>query len=112
MNPDQLAMQKHIVAQSGIVKSFEVESCVQHIVKFLADYLRSSGLSCFVVGVSGGVDSLTTGLLTREAVNYLKAEHKYNAKLIAVRMPYGQQIDSIDAEQSVKLMQADESMVL
>ena len=44
---------------------------------WMADYIKSSGLNCFVVGVSGGIDSAVASTLA--------AETKYN--VIALSMP-------------------------
>ena len=50
------------------------------IVDWMADYIKSSGLNCFVVGVSGGIDSAVASTLA--------AETKYN--VIALSMPIHQ----------------------
>ena len=47
---------------------------------WMADYIKSSGLNCFVVGVSGGIDSAV--------VSTLAAETRYN--VIALSMPIHQ----------------------
>lgn len=39
------------------------EAITQHIVSWLNDYVKSSGISGFVVGVSGGIDSALTATL-------------------------------------------------
>ena len=50
------------------------------IVDWMADYIKSSGLNCFVVGVSGGIDSAVASTLA--------AETRYN--VIALSMPIHQ----------------------
>ena len=50
------------------------------IVDWMSDYIKSSGLNCFVVGVSGGIDSAVASTLASET--------KYN--VIALSMPIHQ----------------------
>ena len=50
------------------------------ITDWMEDYIKSSGLNCFVVGVSGGIDSAVASTLA--------AETKYN--VIALSMPIHQ----------------------
>ena len=47
---------------------------------WMADYMKSSGMNCFIVGVSGGIDSAV--------VSTLAAETKYN--VFALGMPIHQ----------------------
>ena len=37
-----------------------------NITDWMADYIKSSGMSCFVVGVSGGIDSAVASTLAAE----------------------------------------------
>ena len=43
--------------------SFNAEAIAEHIVKWLDDYSAKSGVSAFIVGVSGGIDSAVTASL-------------------------------------------------
>ena len=40
-----------------------------NITDWMADYIKSSGMNCFVVGVSGGIDSAVASTLAAET-NY------------------------------------------
>ena len=51
-----------------------------NITDWMADYMKSSGMNCFVVGVSGGIDSAVASTLA--------AETKYN--VFALGMPIHQ----------------------
>jgi NAD+ synthase len=53
-------------------------------------------MRCYVLGISGGVDSLTAALLAQRAVRELR-ERGYDASFIAVQLPYGVQTDEQDA---------------
>jgi len=57
-----------------------------------------SGRSTLVLGISGGVDSLVAGKLCQLAADRMKT-HKPEARFIAVRLPYGEQVDE-DAAQA------------
>ena len=72
-----------------------------------ATYLRASGLSTYVLGISGGVDSLAAALLAQRAVEELRSTG-YEAKFLAVRLPYGTQADESDAQRALDTIQADE----
>lgn len=105
-------MQQQIINSLGVVKHFNAVTETPKLVSFLANYLRQTGLHSFVVGVSGGVDSLAAGLLAREAVRQLQTVHSYQAQLITVRLPYGTQADAAEANACVQLMQASQNMVV
>lgn len=61
--------------------------------QFLADLLAASGLRTLVLGISGGVDSATVGMLCRHAV---RRRPPGSAALAAVRLPNGRQHDDAD----------------
>ena len=60
-----------------------------------------------MLGISGGVDSLTAALLAQRAVIELRVE-SYKARFIAVRLPYGQQADEHDAQAALAAIGPDE----
>ena len=61
-----------------------------------------------VLGISGGVDSLTAGRLAQLAVEELRAETGDTAyRFIAVRLPHNAQHDEHDAKDSLKFICAD-----
>ncbi len=101
-----LQAQLAIGQRLGVSGPFEPAREVATRTGLLADYLRKSGRTCFVLGVSGGVDSLVAGLLARRAVQQLR-QGGQPAQLIAVRLPYGLQADEADAQKCLALVQAD-----
>ena len=71
-------------------------------VKLISRTLKTSTAKCLVLGISGGVDSATCGRLAQLAVEELnRSEGGYNYQFIAVRLPYGTQIDENDAKISL-----------
>jgi NAD+ synthase len=59
-----------------------------------------------VLGISGGVDSLTAALLAQHAVKQLRSAG-HDARFIAVRLPYGLQVDESDAQRALDTIEAD-----
>src|SRR5699024_3034511 len=74
-------------------------------------YLKNAGLKTFVLGVSGGVDSLAAGLLAYRAVQQLRASDGYQARLVVLCLPYGEQRDAADAQACTDLIQPDQVLV-
>ena len=57
----------------------------------------------YVLGISGGVDSLAAALLAQEAVRRAR-KRGHDARFIAMRLPYGVQADEDDAQRSLALI--------
>lgn len=106
---DPVARQASIVAEMQVTSEFVAELEIERRVAFLADYLRASGLKTYVLGISGGVDSTTAGRLAQLAVERLRGQ-QYDARFIAIRLPYGEQKDEADAQQSLRFIRADENL--
>ncbi|MBZ9870274.1 ammonia-dependent NAD(+) synthetase [Mesorhizobium sp. BR1-1-9] len=102
-----MTQQKLIVDALGVAPSFDVKREAHRRIEFLAAYLRASGLCSYVLGISGGVDSLAAALLAQRAVDRLRATG-YEAKFLAIRLPYGAQADESDAQRALDTIQADE----
>ncbi|WXL24367.1 ammonia-dependent NAD(+) synthetase [Ectopseudomonas mendocina] len=76
---------------------------------FIKNCLKNAGLKVLVLGISGGVDSLTAGRLAQICVEELRAETGDDAyRFIAVRLPHGVQHDEHDAQASLRFIRADE----
>lgn len=100
------ATQHEIIAALHVAPVFDAAAEIERRTEFLADYLRSTGLRALVLGISGGVDSLTAGCLAQRAVQRLRAQG-YDAAFIAMRLPYGVQKDEDEAQQSLVVMKPD-----
>lgn len=98
--------QKRIIAELEIAATFDPQLEIERRVAFLASYLKNSGGKAYVLGISGGVDSLTAGLLAQAAVRRLRDEG-YQAEFVAVRLPYGVQADESDAQASLDVIKPD-----
>ncbi|MEW9107229.1 ammonia-dependent NAD(+) synthetase [Paenibacillus sp. S-12] len=78
-------------------------------VDFLKDYCRTARAKGFVLGISGGQDSTLAGRLSQLAVEELRAEG-YEAKFIAIRLPYGRQQDEDDAQLALQFITPDDTL--
>lgn len=104
--------QSEIAAALAVVPPFANHAALQAEIDkrkaFIKQCLRSAGLKVLVLGISGGVDSLTAGRLAQLAVEELRAETADDAyTFIAVRLPYNLQHDEEDAAASMRFIKAD-----
>ncbi len=100
---DRIALELGIDRQ--LVAGGEQEE-ISRRVEFIKSVLRGSGCKALVLGISGGVDSLTAGRLCQLAVEQLRGEGA-EARFIAVRLPYKTQADERDAQASLDFIQPD-----
>ncbi|MBB3660783.1 NAD+ synthase [Rhizobium sp. BK650] len=98
--------QRQIAERLGVSNEFDPATEARRRRQFLADYTRATSSRALVLGISGGVDSLTAGLLAQQAAADLRA-HGYQAHVIAVRLPYGRQADEDDAQRSLQVIAPD-----
>lgn len=98
--------QSAIIEALGVRPDFDAVHEINKRVAFLKTYLLESRQAAYVLGISGGVDSLTAGLLAQRAVRELR-EDGHAATFIAVRLPYGVQADEYDAAAAVATIAPD-----
>jgi len=98
--------QTTIARELGVATAFDVEAEIDRRITFLADYLRAARARAYVLGISGGVDSLTAGLLAQRSVERLRGAG-HEATFIAMRLPYGAQRDESDAQRSLGVIAPD-----
>lgn len=106
VSEDRLAKQKEIARTLGVTEHFDAAQEIERRVSFLADYLMRSGLGAYVLGISGGVDSLTAGCLAQRAVERVRQQGG-QAQFIAMRLPYGIQKDEDEAQASLQVIKPD-----
>lgn len=105
--------QQEIAAALGVRPPFDgpqaIQAEIDRRVAFIQDCLRGSGMKTLVLGISGGVDSTTAGLLAQRAVEGLRAAGEgEDYRFIAVRLPYQVQHDEDEAQLAVETIQPDE----
>jgi NAD+ synthase len=105
------AWQQAVIRELGVAPDSNVDAQREHRTSFLYDYLVSQGLRTYVLGISGGVDSSTAGRLAQLAVERLRVRG-YDAKFVAVRLPYGSQRDEEDAALALEFIRPDETLTV
>lgn len=105
--------QAEIAAALDVVPPFADEAALSAEIErrksFIKNTLKNAGLKVLVLGISGGVDSLTAGRLAQLSVEELRAETGDTGyRFIAVRLPHNAQHDEHDAQDSLKFIRADE----
>lgn len=91
-------LQQVIINQLGVQPRIDPQAEIDQRVRFLQDYLKSTGMKTLVLGISGGQDSSLAGRLAQLAVSGLRQSTGDGAyQFIAVRLPYGEQADEDDA---------------
>jgi len=89
--------QAQIISDLAVKAVIDAEQEIEARIGFLCDYLRKTGASGLVLGISGGQDSSLAGRLCQLAVERLASEGEA-VEFIAVRLPHGVQADEDDAQ--------------
>jgi len=99
--------EQHSISRTlGVTADFDAALEVRRRIDFLSRYLRQASCRTYVLGISGGVDSLAAGLIAKAAVSELRSDG-YDAQFIAVRLPYGVQAEETDAQKSLGVIGPD-----
>ena len=110
MRPLQQDIIEALKVKSHIVAEEEIEASKA----FLKDYLKAHPfLQSLVLGISGGQDSTLAGKIAQLAVEELRQETG-NDKLrfIAVKLPYGKQLDETDVMDALAFIQPDQTITV
>jgi NAD+ synthase len=103
-------MQKQIMHELHIQPKIDSKTEIKNRIHFLKEYVLKTNAKGYVLGISGGQDSSLAGRLAQLAVEELR-EEGYDAKFIAVRLPYGVQQDEEDARKALHFIKADQEFV-
>lgn len=95
-----------IIKALGVKPEIAPATEVQTRVDFLKNYLVESGARAYVLGISGGQDSMLAGRLAQLAVEAARSED-YDAHFFAMKLPYGTQADAIDVDTSIGFVKPD-----
>ena len=99
-------LQEQVRRELQVAEAFDPGHEAQRRVAFLADYLRTSQASGYVLGISGGIDSAVTGRLAQLACE------QAGATFTAVRLPYGVQADEADAQAALAFIGPDQTLTV
>lgn len=101
-------LQAKIIADLHVQPTIDPALEVRRSVDFLKNYLlQNPQYTSYVIAVSGGQDSTLAGKLARLATQELTEETGQTYQLIAIRQPYGQQLDEPDALAALAFIDAD-----
>ncbi|WP_445619631.1 ammonia-dependent NAD(+) synthetase [Kushneria sp. Sum13] len=104
-----MTTQQQIIDALDIGQHFDAQQEVERRIDFLTGSLEKAGAGALVLGISGGVDSTTTGRLCQLAVERIR-ERGGKATFYAMRLPYGEQHDEDDAQAAINYIRADEQL--
>ncbi len=109
MHAVQLEITKQLKVQPPFADQNALQAEVARRIGFIQDCLRNARLKTLVLGISGGVDSLTAGLLAQRAVRELReSTGDQSYRFIAVRLPYVVQKDEHEAQACLDFIKPDE----
>jgi NAD+ synthase len=100
-----------IAEELEVVTEFNAAHEAERRIQFLAEYLRHTQTAGYVLGISGGVDSTVGGRLAQLACERVR-ESGYEARFVAMRLPYGTQADEDDAQQALAFIEPDELITI
>lgn len=102
-------LQQQIISELRVVSTINPQQEIRRSINFLKDYLLKVGLKVLVLGISGGQDSTLAGRISQLVINELRFENQDNDyQFIAVRLPYGEQADEMDALKAIDFIGADQ----
>ncbi|PNG30061.1 ammonia-dependent NAD(+) synthetase [Pseudomonas protegens] len=104
-NPPQERIARELGIDRQLVRGGEAAEIARRV-DFIQQVLRESGCGSLVLGISGGVDSLTAGRLCQLAVEQLRGAG-HEVRFIAMRLPYKNQADESDAQASLDFIRPD-----
>ena len=109
-----MSLQETIIQELGVKPVIDAQEEIRRSIDFLKRYLKKHPfLKTFVLGISGGQDSTLAGRLAQLTMEELRAETGDDSyKFIAVRLPYGVQVDEADAQKALAFIKPDISLVV
>ncbi|MEE8058939.1 MAG: ammonia-dependent NAD(+) synthetase [Pseudomonadales bacterium] len=102
-----------ILEAMQVLPTIDPEFEIKRRIDFIKSTLEQSGAKTLVLGISGGIDSTTTGRLAQLAIEQLNAEKASIAyKFVAVRLPYAVQADEHDAQASIEFIRPSKNIAV
>ena len=105
-------LQKEIIKELGVKPTIDPKAEIRVSIDFLKAYLKKHPfLKTFVLGISGGQDSTLAGRFAQLTMEEMREETKdEDYQFIAVRLPYGEQVDEEDAKAALDFIKPDVSL--
>lgn len=104
--------QQAIIETLKVLPKIDPQEEIRKSVEFMKAYLKQHPfLKTLVLGISGGQDSSLAGRLAQLAMTEMRAETgDQSYRFIAIRLPYGNQVDELDAQRAVAFIQPDQEL--
>lgn len=104
-------LQQKIIEILKVKANIDAGEEIRVSIDFIKAYLSAYPfLKTLVLGISGGQDSTLTGKLCQLAIEEMRYEAEDDSyQFIAVRLPYGNQVDESDAMDAIAFMAADQT---
>lgn len=105
-------LQKVIIEELGVKTQIDPQEEIRKSIDFMKSYLyKYPFLKTLVLGISGGQDSTLAGRIAQLTMEEMRNETKDDEyQFIAVRLPYGEQVDEADARKALDFIQPDNSL--
>lgn len=105
-------LQSQIIADLHVQPIIDPALEIRRSVDFLKQYLKHNPqYKSYVIAISGGQDSTLAGKLAKIAIDELNEKtDRTDYQLIAVRQPYGIQLDASDALSALDFIQPDQTL--
>lgn len=109
-----MTLQEEIIARMGVKKIIDPEIEAKKSIQLMMDYLKAHPfLKTLILGISGGQDSTLLGKLAQMAAQRMREETgDFDYQFIAVRLPYGEQRDEMDAQEVLDWIQPDQRLTV
>lgn len=110
----KITLQQEIIQELLVAPTIDVKEEIRRSIEFMKDYLtKFSFFDSMVLGISGGQDSTLVGKLAQLAVDELNEACGTNRyAFIAVRLPYGVQVDEVDCQDAIDFIQPTEVLTV
>ncbi len=101
-------LQEKIISDLHVQPSIDPKKEIKRTISFLKNYLlANSKYQSYILAVSGGQDSTLAGKIAQTSINELNEKSDKKYKFIAVRQPYGKQLDEESAQLALKFIKPD-----
>jgi len=109
-----MSLQSEIISQLGVKPVIDPEVEVRRSIDFMKAYLKKHPfIKTYVLGISGGQDSTLLGRLAEMTMAETRAETGDDSyQFIAVRLPYGNQLDEDDAQRALTFIKPDVTLTV
>lgn len=110
----KITLQQEIIQELLVAPTIDAKEEIRRSIEFMKDYLtKFSFFDSMVLGISGGQDSTLVGKLAQLAVDELNEAGGTNRyAFIAVRLPYGVQVDEVDCQDAIDFIQPTEVLTV